>query len=171
MPICPGCGAAMRLEDGRDSLICDYCKQVYAPEEDEEGVRVLGDESTLECPVCAIRLVQASLAHHRILYCTHCHGTLVGMGELLALIDDLRAERRGGGMPHAPAAQELQRHMQCPQCHKTMDTHFYAGPGNVVIDDCSRCELDWLDGGELGRIVRAPDHSYSAASRSITDYT
>jgi Zn-finger nucleic acid-binding protein len=28
-----------------------------------------------------------------------------------------------------------------------------------VIDDCSRCELDWLDAGELMSIVRAPDHS------------
>jgi Zn-finger nucleic acid-binding protein len=40
-----------------------------------------------------------------------------------------------------------------------MDTHYYAGGGNVVIDDCSRCELNWLDAGELMSIVRAPGHS------------
>jgi Zn-finger nucleic acid-binding protein len=39
-----------------------------------------------------------------------------------------------------------------------MDTHYYAGPGNIVIDDCPSCELNWLDAGELMTIVRAPDH-------------
>jgi Zn-finger nucleic acid-binding protein len=39
-----------------------------------------------------------------------------------------------------------------------MDTHYYGGSGNVIIDDCSRCELNWLDSGELTHIVRAPDH-------------
>jgi Zn-finger nucleic acid-binding protein len=37
-----------------------------------------------------------------------------------------------------------------------MDTHYYAGPGNIVIDDCSFCHLNWLDYGELQRITRAP---------------
>jgi Zn-finger nucleic acid-binding protein len=41
-----------------------------------------------------------------------------------------------------------------------MDTHYYGGPGNVVIDDCSRCFLNWLDHGELMRIVEAPDRTY-----------
>jgi len=41
-----------------------------------------------------------------------------------------------------------------------MDTHYYAGPGNVIIDDCSQCFLNWLDHGELMRVVRAPDYSH-----------
>jgi Zn-finger nucleic acid-binding protein len=42
-----------------------------------------------------------------------------------------------------------------------MDTHFYEGPGNIIIDDCSRCFLNWLDQGELMRVVHAPDHVYN----------
>jgi len=161
----------MRLEDGRDSLICDYCRQVYVPDVNDDGVRILGEPSKLECPVCAVGLVPASMARHRILYCPHCHGSLIGMGEFGALIGDLRAEAHGAAAtPHAPAARELERRLRCPQCHDTMDTHFYAGPGNVVIDDCSRCELNWLDAGELRSIAHAPDHSYSAESRGISDY-
>ena len=38
-----------------------------------------------------------------------------------------------------------------------MDAHFYAGPGNVVIDSCEECSLIWLDRGELMHIVHAPD--------------
>jgi Zn-finger nucleic acid-binding protein len=42
-----------------------------------------------------------------------------------------------------------------------MATHFYEDPGNIIIDDCSRCSLNWLDYGDLMRIIRAPDHTYS----------
>jgi Zn-finger nucleic acid-binding protein len=45
-----------------------------------------------------------------------------------------------------------------------MDTHYYAGPGNVVIDSCSRCCLNWFDYGELRRIASAPEHRSSPDS-------
>jgi Zn-finger nucleic acid-binding protein len=48
-----------------------------------------------------------------------------------------------------------------------MDTHYYADGGNVIIDDCSRCELNWLDAGELTAIIHAPDHSLDR--RPLTD--
>ena len=47
--------------------------------------------------------------------------------------------------------------IDCPQCHRRMDTHLYGGPGNVVIDSCEECSLIWLDRGELMHIVHAPD--------------
>jgi Zn-finger nucleic acid-binding protein len=111
------------------------------------------------------------MAQHRILYCAQCRGTLIAMGVFPSLIADLRARRpNAGSVPKPPDARELQRHIQCPQCHHDMDTHYYGGPGNVVIDDCSRCDLDWLDSGELRTIVRAPDHSYNRDSGEINDY-
>jgi Zn-finger nucleic acid-binding protein len=57
-----------------------------------------------------------------------------------------------------PAADssDLRRKIDCPRCHHRMDTHFYAGPGNVVIDSCENCCLIWLDRGELMHIVHAP---------------
>lgn len=168
---CPGCGAPMRLEDGRDSLVCDYCKQVCVPEANDDGVRILGESSDLACPVCAVPLVPASLARHRILYCTHCRGSLIVMGEFGALIGDLRAEAHGAtASPHAPGPRELERRIRCPKCGELMDTHFYCGPGNIVIDDCSHCEVNWLDAGELRIVSHAPDHSYTAESRTISDY-
>jgi Zn-finger nucleic acid-binding protein len=38
-----------------------------------------------------------------------------------------------------------------------MDTHPYCGPANIIIDTCERCGVNWLDYGELDRIVRAPE--------------
>lgn len=37
-----------------------------------------------------------------------------------------------------------------------MNTHPYYGPGNVVIDTCSHCEVIWLDRAELGTTTGAP---------------
>jgi Zn-finger nucleic acid-binding protein len=161
----------MEIADGDEAPVCAYCKQVYAPAEDLEGVRVLGEASQLACPVCAIALVKSVMAHHRILYCTQCHGSLVSMNDLGPLVGDLRAGRHApDGIPSRPDPRQLQRHIECPKCHQRMDTHYYAGPGNIVIDDCSRCDLDWLDAGELRSIARAPDHSYSRDSLDISDY-
>ena len=44
----------------------------------------------------------------------------------------------------------------CPQCGARMATHIYGGPGNLVIDNCAACRLNWLDYHELARIESAP---------------
>jgi Zn-finger nucleic acid-binding protein len=109
-----------------------------------------------------VPLEQAALAGHRILYCTRCQGILVPMNEFVALIEELRSRHAGAESIQAPADRTaLERHVSCPKCHAQMDTHFYEGPGNVIIDDCSRCFLNWLDKGELMKIVHAPDHLYA----------
>ena len=38
---CPSCGAAMRLNADEDYLKCDYCKSIFFPAKDDEGVSVL----------------------------------------------------------------------------------------------------------------------------------
>ncbi len=40
-----------------------------------------------------------------------------------------------------------------------MEAHFYAGPGNAVIEDRSQCLLSWLDHGKLMCIAQASCHS------------
>ena len=158
---CPSCGAPLRLEGHEEGLACDYCKSIYYPEKNAEGVRVLNDTADESCPVCAIPLRHALLARERIRYCTRCHGMLIPMEVFVGLVQELKANGNGPVIPQPPNPHELDRHIQCPRCHHPMDTHYYGGPGNIVIDDCSRCYLNWLDDGELMRIVRAPDRTYS----------
>ncbi|HLK48126.1 MAG TPA: zf-TFIIB domain-containing protein [Bryobacteraceae bacterium] len=159
---CPNCGAPMRPAETEDSLCCEYCRSIYTPEENEEGVRLLGEDSPLHCPVCAAPLQEAALASHRIRYCSRCEGMLVKMDDFVGLISELRAGHSAAGNVQSAADRRgLERHIQCPQCNQPMDTHFYEGPGNIIIDDCSHCFLNWLDKGELMRIVHAPDHLYA----------
>ena len=157
---CPSCGAPLRLEGDQEGLSCEYCKSIYYPEKNDEGVRVLGEPAKEACPVCAIPLMHAIVGRERIRYCTRCRGMLIPMEKFLALLEELKNDITGNRIPRAPERRELDRHIDCPQCHQRMDTHFYGGPGNVVMDDCSRCFLNWLDHGELLRIAQAPDRRY-----------
>jgi len=150
----------MRLTENDNSLRCEYCQAVFTPAANEDGVRVLGETSPLECPVCKVPLELAAIVGRRIQYCTHCQGMLVPMDDFLDLIRELHAQRPGAGTVQPPPdRRQLQRHVDCPKCHQQMDTHVYEGPGNIIIDDCSRCFLNWLDKGELMKVVRAPDYT------------
>jgi len=157
---CPSCGAPLRPKSDEVSLICDYCKTAYLPEKRDEGVRVLGEAAAESCPVCNIPLMHAAIANERIRYCTRCRGMLIPMETFTALIDELHRGHHGHPPPGPPDPRDLERGIDCPVCHHRMDTHVYGGPGNVVIDDCSRCFVNWLDHGELTRIVSAPDRQY-----------
>src|SRR6185437_5144341 len=152
----------MRLKDDTDCLTCDYCGNIVVPEPNADGVRVLDVPAAESCPVCSVALVHAAIAGHRIRYCTKCHGMLIDMDLLPVIEQDLRARRETTFVAaHPPDLRDLDRHIGCPQCGGNMDTHPYMGPGNVIIDSCENCALDWLDYGELDRMIRAPDRQYS----------
>ena len=159
---CQSCGAAMRLEEGKDYLVCEFCKAIFIPEPNADGVRLLEETASLNCPVCRVPLVQAAAGPVRLLCCERCRGLLVSMDMFVGLVQHLRAQPdRPSGEPKQPDPRDLERRIRCPQCGETLDTHFYAGPGNVVIDNCARCRLNWLDHSELSRIVSAPDRQYN----------
>ncbi len=164
---CPSCGAPMRLQSASDGLACDYCKNIFFPEKDDEGVSVFSEASEDSCPVCAVPLMHAALAKVGVEYCTRCRGMLVSMGVFMTLVDELRAGQPGSLIPPPPDPGELHRKLDCPHCHQPMDTHFYSGAGNVVIEDCDACELNWLDHGKLMRIVHAPDPRYRGAEPMV----
>ena len=153
----------MHLKPDEDSYKCEYCRSIYLPETGDDGVRLLGEAPSQACPICNIPLVNAAIAKIRILYCTGCRGMLISMQVFQTLIDQLRAVQGGAAPQPVAESSDLQRKIACPQCRHRMDTHFYAGPGNVVIDSCENCCLIWLDRGELMHIVRAPDRRDSGS--------
>jgi Zn-finger nucleic acid-binding protein len=152
----------MRLEPDKECLVCDYCGNIHYPEPNADGVRVLDEGSSEQCPVCGILLVDAAISGQRILYCNRCHGMLVSMDVFLAIIEDQRSRRdTTADAVHQPDWKDLDRKLKCPKCGQQMDAHPYCGPGNVIIDDCENCSVNWLDYGELQKIVRAPDRQYT----------
>lgn len=160
----------MRLEADKECLVCDYCRNVYFPAPNEDGVRNLEEASDLRCPVCAIPLVHASVVGHKILYCARCRGSLTPMSDFVAIVQGLRSRReRTEESSQQPDWRALERHIRCPRCSHPMDAHSYCGGGNVIIDTCENCALNWLDATELGRIVRAPHQEF--VRPVVVDYT
>ena len=158
---CENCGAPMQINPDRGCFTCPYCASDWVPETNFEGVRVLGP-SDADCPTCRTRLQHAQLLDHGLLYCEQCQGMLVPVQDFVHLTEDLRASRSAppySGRP--PDPRDLQRVTSCPLCGSAMDTHLYAGPGNIVLDTCESCSVHWLDRGELRRIALAPDHHYA----------
>ena len=154
---CANCGSALRIVEGKDHLACDCCRSLYFPEPNDDGVRILGELSSQCCPVCRTPLMLAALSGERLLYCQTCRGMLLPMETFVELVETLRARHHGPPSPPRPIdAADLERPASCPQCGARMDTHIYGGPGNIVIDNCPACRLNWLDFPELARIESAP---------------
>jgi Zn-finger nucleic acid-binding protein len=159
---CPGCGAAMEFDAVRGSLTCKFCGAVRVLQPDADGVALLGRASPLECPACKTPLEEAAVHSLRLLCCPRCRGLLVSMDVFVEVTWALRAERtQPPEPPHRFDPKDLDRAFLCPRCGAPMDTHPYAGPGNVAITTCEFCHLEWLDHGALRHIVSAPDGAWA----------
>jgi Zn-finger nucleic acid-binding protein len=155
---CRSCGAPMSFDHQKIIYSCEYCTSTYFPEESRDGIRATDIESELACPVCRIPLLLAYVEKIEVKHCPRCRGVLIQKPRFLYATNYIRSKARGVEVVPPPLRkEELERSILCPQCAKKMDTHPYAGPGNIVIDSCPSCMLNWLDQEELYRITRAPD--------------
>jgi Zn-finger nucleic acid-binding protein len=163
---CPTCSTPMKFKSDTGKFQCEHCQQL--PERDEDGVHITGTASSQSCPICKIPLLNAAIATHGIFYCTACRGMLIPMNQFQVLIDELHGAQQETVIQTPADSKDLRRAIQCPLCHRRMDTHYYGGPGNVVTDSCDLCSLNWLDHGELLRIVHAPGEHHSATPFGTT---
>ena len=170
---CRNCGGAMELFAARGYFFCRYCGSFHFPESTgEDGVRVLGQtEPARDCPICREVLASALLDESfNVQYCRNCRGVLMARASFATVVQKRRAWAAGQPGPPIPLnPKELDRHVMCPACKNAMATHPYYGPGNVVIDSCSDCELVWLDFGELKQIVAAPGRDRGSREQVLLD--
>ena len=149
----------MELFERRRYFFCRYCGTFHFigfPHTD--GVQVLERSGSAPCPICTTPLAKALLDNiHTIEYCEQCRGVLVPRSVFADVVNTRRAFAAGAPVTPSPLdGRELQRHVVCPRCQGQMDVHPYYGPGNIVIDTCSRCDVIWLDFGELRQVTDAP---------------
>jgi Zn-finger nucleic acid-binding protein len=149
----------MALFERRRYFFCEHCGTFHfidAPAIDD--VQVLERREDRRCPRCAGALAHALLDdQHAVEFCEGCRGVLLARATFADALNRRRARAGGPGVPPQPLdRRELERRATCPQCAGEMDVHPYYGPGNVVIDSCTRCSLIWLDYGELQQMTDAP---------------
>jgi len=149
----------MELFERRRYFFCKYCGTFHFIESVEtNGVQVLERSGSAPCPVCTTPLAKALLDNvHTIEFCEQCRGVLVPRSAFGDVVNTRRAFATGQPVPPSPLDdRELHRRVVCPRCQGQMDVHPYYGPGNIVIDTCSRCDVIWLDFGELKQVTDAP---------------
>lgn len=140
----------MRVVARRNYFHCEHCGRYHFPEGTDEGVVVLEELAGLDCPLCSEPLHAARLDGEPAGYCAKCRGMLLVTASFTVVVSKRRARQRVPEQPREPFDPgELKRGVDCPRCRRRMDTHAYSGGGNAVIDSCSRCNLVWLDAGEL----------------------
>jgi Zn-finger nucleic acid-binding protein len=137
-------------------LVCRHCGSSEQVSGLARQIEVVGETSRV-CPTCTTLLSEGRLDGVPLNQCSRCSGLLIAMDRFVSLIEAARAhETVSAGVP--PRRQSPgDRTISCPGCQRPMLSHFYGGAGNLVIDTCERCRLNWLDPGELRRIARAPE--------------
>ena len=157
---CRNCGAPMELFERRRYYFCSYCGTFHFIETPPvDGIRVLERPvDALPCPLCQMPLAKSLLDDvYPLQHCEQCQGLLISRDGFVDAVARRRARESGPPAPPVPIDQrELKRRLRCPSCKEQMEVHPYYGPGNVVIDNCGRCDLLWLDFGELRQITEAP---------------
>src|SRR5262245_38814753 len=160
---CPNCGAALEALPNRNHFRCNYCQSLHFPEPEGEGMILLDKDHPLACPCCDRSLAAAVLDGDTVGHCPDCRGILLSNDHFARVV---ARRRETHGLQHKivepidPA--EFRRVTCCPKCRRRLDTHTYGGGGNAVIDSCVRCQLVWLDAGELTVLSQFPAKSSSA---------
>jgi Zn-finger nucleic acid-binding protein len=147
----------MTVDRGRGLLVCSHCGSQQEPPTALKHLELFDEASSL-CPVCSTPLSNGRLEGHSLLCCANCFGMLIDMNRFTTIVEAIRVHEDRVIRTVLPRKQHPgDRLLNCPTCRQTMMSHVYGGPGNVVIDTCERCLVNWLDAGELRRIAVAPD--------------
>jgi Zn-finger nucleic acid-binding protein len=159
---CGNCGAPMVFVWDRDHFFCEYCKTYEFLAGAPADIKVVDEKSGVVCPLCNTEMQVASMMRARVLQCANCRGILIGQERFLGIVTALRtASTEPPFIPGPPNPEELRRKIFCPLCRNLMDTHPYGGPGNIVVDNCEKCQVLWLDFGELKKVIHAPGRDRS----------
>jgi Zn-finger nucleic acid-binding protein len=146
----------MRPDRAIGALVCDHCGTHQESPVLLRHLEVSGD-SSFACPICATSMSEGRLDGHALAFCQRCRGMLIDMKQFAAVIEVARVHLESSYEHVQPRRQNPgERIVQCPGCRQPMLNHIYGGPGNVVIDTCEHCLLNWLDPDELRRIAGAP---------------
>ena len=150
----------MELVESRRYFRCSHCGTFHFPESVEaDGIRVVGTPAeSLKCPVCKSGMAHALIdSDHPIDFCNQCRGVLLPRPTFAGVVNKRRAWATDPpAEPIALDREALNRELSCPKCSGRFDTYPHYGPGNVVIDSCVRCDVVWLDFGEMRQMVAAP---------------
>jgi Zn-finger nucleic acid-binding protein len=157
---CTNCGAPLPAK----SNLCTYCKTL-----NDVDLRALphdvskGPESDRDCPRCRGKMRTIDLRSEGkflIERCEDCLGIFFDPCELEELIDvsvsrvhEVDFERLHTMLEEEAAPETPVNYVPCPVCSALMNRRNYGTRSGVIVDTCKAHGI-WLDGGELGRLLK-----------------
>ncbi|WP_236696499.1 zf-TFIIB domain-containing protein [Rhodopirellula islandica] len=162
---CESCGAPVSRMGRSGRYYCDYCSRLAVKTplaNSSDGLVLTGTLSDTPCLTCDdTQLEIGSIDTHSIEGCRKCQGVLLNQATFATLVRERRKsyvgpDQTGEFAPALDGPRDHHSRLACPKCCLSMDSFFYAGPGRVAIDSCSRCETVWLDCGEVTSLAEAP---------------
>jgi Zn-finger nucleic acid-binding protein len=158
---CIKCGAPLPLKTD----VCEYCHTL-----NDTDLRKLYDADVTEiklsdriCPRCNINLQTIGIIMGKTIYierCKNCLGIFFDPLELEDIIaESIREERTVNRKKFFIFVEEGTgdrwpiKYIKCPVCREFMGRKTYGELSGVIIDWCKDHGV-WLDGGELGKILK-----------------
>ncbi len=158
---CVNCGAPLPAK----SMTCGHCGTLN--DVDLRAIEISaakGPATNRPCPRCDQRMVSIELGVENVQYierCEKCLGIFFDPGELEQVLDtcvdhvyEVNTQRIQTIIEEEYRGIERKvRYLKCPDCGKMMHRRSYGAKSGVVADSC-RDHGIWLDGGELGQILK-----------------
>lgn len=126
----------------------------------------------MKCPVCNTTLARTEYEGFIVQQCPDCHGHLLTVRRLDSIkrkeeksIEELKTETT------KETGNDSLHKLRCPKCKQRMQKRFIPDPGAFHVDRCDRCELIWVDGGELARLQLMHVHRRTAQGRAAPTTT
>jgi Zn-finger nucleic acid-binding protein len=179
---CTNCGAPLPAK----SNICGFCKTLNDTDLFRfSGNVTKGEEAETNCPRCDLKLRSVALnlgQDFNIERCRNCLGLFFDPSELASLLDSVGSSAHE--IDHArmqTLIDEEVRHQDpnefsyvpCPACSQLMHRKAYGVRAGVIVDRCKEHGV-WLDGGELGQLLKwvaaggqKHDNEYQERARKI----
>lgn len=114
-----------------------------------------------KCPICNIEVVIIEYEGFKIMQCRKCNGHILPLSRLECIkhINNIQQEQLKTEIA-AGLKKDSTGKVRCPKCMMPMQKEKLKIPVlEVFIDICKKCELAWLDSGELALVQLAHEAS------------
>ncbi len=109
------------------------------------------------CPACKNDMIVVEHNKIELDYCPECQGVWFDSGELELWLESMSLEDKNqflSNILNSPPAQSLEKKRKCPICRQKMKKVTTGKDHGALIDVCRQEDGLWLDGGEVGQVVK-----------------
>ena len=157
---CVACGAPLK----QNEPTCPHCQTLNDTDLRRLGRTQIeaGVPSEEVCPRCSTRMTRLTITMgvaYSVGRCKKCLGILFSPDDLVSLVESVAAGKSLNEGRIKKLCREIPEdpwpiaYLPCPVCKELMHRKGFGTDAGVLLDRCKEHGA-WLDGGELGRILR-----------------